>query len=163
MKLGSLLLMATVMVSPAFGTEWAFPEDGPSSSGDSMLGKSGKSYEYHTVTNHSPEEVVLWYAKKMKLGENHDLVKKAKAGFQSLDKQAMLSYNVVRDTDEEESGTIISAMLSPEIAHIQIFIRPENDPQNDVTISIAKTSKGTAVSVIQSLPSEDNTKVTKAK
>jgi hypothetical protein len=74
----------------------------------------------------------------------------------------MASFSVVRDTDEEKSGTLISTMLSPEIAHIQIFIRPENDPENDLTISIAKTAKGTAVSVIQSLPSEAKENVAKA-
>jgi hypothetical protein len=37
---------------------------------------------------------------------------------------------------------------------VQIFVRPENDPQHDITISIAQTGKGTLVTVIQSVPSK---------
>ncbi len=164
MKFASLLvLIATTMLSPAFGTEWEFPEDGPSSSGETMLGKTGNFRYFQTVTTHRPEEVVLWYAKKLKLGESHDLVKKAKAGFRSLDKLTSLSFNEVRDTNEEKSGAIISAMLSPEIAHIQIFFRPENNPDSDLTISIAKTSTGTAISVIESLADQNSKNLARAR
>ncbi len=164
MRFASLFaLVGALMVSQVAGAEWVFPEDGPSSSGHSSLGKTGRFQGYCTVTNHSPEEVFLWYAKKLELGENHDLVKKAQAGFGSSEKLNLLSYSIGRDTDSEKWGAIIRGSLSPKVAHIHIFVRPKNQSKNDVTISIAKTPAGTAISVIQSLPSEAKNKVAKAK
>jgi hypothetical protein len=153
MKLASLLvLIATVIFSQASGAEWAFPENGPSASGASKDGDTVLFSDYRANTTHSPEEVFLWYAKKMELGENHDLVKMAKAGFQNLDKAGLYSYPHLKLGNTKEKSSFISANLSSDFALIHIFHRPKQNPESAVTISIAKIPKGTAISVIHSDP-----------
>ena len=164
MKLASLLiLIGAFSVSQASGADWGYPVDGPTSTVKHIVGKAGKFHSYRTLTKDSPEKVVLWYAKQLGLSENKHLVQMAKAGFHTITKSHSTSDILVRDTDEEKWGAVILSSLSADHANVQIFVRPENDPQNDLTISITQIPTGTAISVIQSVPSEDKKNVAKAK
>ena len=164
MKFASLLiLIAVVSVSQVSGAEWEYPAGGPTGSGEASVGKAGQLHSYNTLTKDRPEKVILWYAKQMGLGEDHGLVEKANTGFDKLDRINTGDYIVVRDTDKEKSGALIIATLSADHAHVHIFIRPENDSNNDMTISITKTPMGTAISVIQSVPTKANKNVAKTK
>lgn len=165
MKLASLLvLIAAVMVSQAFGADWEYPPGGPTGTSEHTLGKTGKFHTYHTVTKDSPEKVILWYAQKLNLKNDDELVKMAQAGFGKLEGVEQLGPNGMgRDFPTDKWGALYSATLSPKHANVHIFVRPENDSINDLTISITQTPTGTAISVIQSLPSKNTTKVAKAK
>ncbi len=164
MKLASLLILAlTVTISHAQGADWEYPTGGPTGTSEKSAGRTGNFHCYRIITKDSPEKVVLWYAKQLELRKDHSLVEKAKAGFNKLERLNQLSYMVLWDTESEEWGAIIYGTVSPEIAHIHFFVRPENKSEKDVAISIAKTAKGTAVSVIRSVPSEARKNVAKAK
>lgn len=164
MKLASLLiLIAAAMVSQVSGADWEYPTGGRTTTIKHIVGKAGKFDSYQTLTKDSPEKVVLWYAKQLGFSENKHLVRMAKAGFHTITKPHSTSDVLVRDTDKEKWGAVILSSLSAEHANVQIFVRPENDPKHDITISIDQTAKGTLVTVIQSLPSEAKKNVAKAK
>ena len=156
MKLASLLiLISAVSVSQASGADWDYPRGGPTNIGESSLGKAGRFRTCQILTKDKPAKVLLWYAEKLGLGENHGLVKLAEAGFDQLETNRRFEgeHIVIRDTNEEKWGALILWTFSAEHANVQILVQPENDPSNDVTISINQTSKGTFVSVIQ-VPTE---------
>ena len=164
MKVASLLiLIAAVSVSQASGAEWEYPAGGPTGSGEHSVGKAGNFHSYQTLTKDSPEKVVLWYAKRFGLKDDNGLVEHAKSGFGNLETMNKVTYTVVRDTDQEKWGALFFATLSPDYANVHIFVRPENKAENDLTISITQIPTGTAISVIQSVPSEDKKNVAKAK
>jgi hypothetical protein len=164
MKLASpLILIAAVSVSQASGADWDYPTGGPTSISESSLGKAGKFRTYQILTKDKSEKVTLWYAEQLGLGEDNGLVKAAEAGFDQLETHSTFDYVVGRDTNKEKWGALILASVSAKHASVQIFVRPENDPSYDVTISIHQTSMGTLVTVIQSVPTEAKQNVAKAK
>jgi hypothetical protein len=153
MKFASLLV-ATVFVSQASGAEWEYPAGGPTLTIKHIVGKAGKFSSSQTLTKDTPEKVFLWYAKQLGLSEDNGLVLKAKSGFNRIEKSNKTAGQHVRDADGEKWGAVILSSLTADHANVQIFVRPENDPQHDITISIAQTGKGTLVTVIQSVPSK---------
>lgn len=165
MKLASLLVViAAVSASQASGGDWNYPRGGPTGITESSLGKAGEFRTYLILTRDKPEKVILWYAEQLGLGEDVGVVKAAEAGFDQLETNMRFEgeHIVVPDLNEEKWDALILWTFSAEHANIQILAQPENDPSNDVTISINQTSKGTLVSVIQ-VPTEARKNVAKAK
>lgn len=155
MSLVSLLLIVAAVSAPRPKADmWDYPAGGPSSTAQRSLATTGNFRSFATVTKDPPEKVVLWYAKRLGLGDNDGLVKAAEAGFGKLETPLEGHDGVAHDTDAEKWGALIEYSLSADSAHVHILVRPENDAAKDVAISINQSTKGTAISVIASVPPE---------
>jgi hypothetical protein len=151
-RLSFLLLTLTFLSQQPAEATWNYPADGPTSQGEHRVGKAGQLRSFSTVTKASPEKVVLWYTKRLGLGDDHALVKLANVGFHQIKKPQESRYTVVRDTDAERIGALIVSTISADSAHVHILVRPENDSARDISISIVQLPSGTSISVVQSAP-----------
>jgi hypothetical protein len=159
MSLLSLLLsVAAISATPSNSDTWDYPAGGQVSSEQHSLGKAGEFHSYSTVTKDSPEKVILWYAKRLGLSENNSVVIAAEAGFGKLKVPHEGRIGIVRDTDAEKWGALFNYNLSADYVHANLFVRPENDAENDLAISIHQSPQGTTISVIQSVHRKDTDK-----
>lgn len=159
MKYFTALLLASVTLLPRMQTqaaEWEYPKDGGrTDSSKHIVGKAGAFQSYQTITQDSPEKVVLWYAKQLGLDDDHRLVRRANMGFRVSKNQkgvTKLHTLLVRGKMAEKLGGIYLETVTPESVNVQMFVRPESDAQQDLTISISSTAKETLITVIRSIP-----------
>lgn len=141
------LLGLSVPVYAADG-DWDYQASSGSVS-ESHAGKAGLFRSYDFVTTDSIEKVVLWYAKRFGLPEDHSLVEAARAGFSKLPGTLVVTTGYGHDTDKRKDHTTIAGFVTSEDAHITFLHRPDFSGGSDVSISLSTVTKGTSIIVVQ--------------
>lgn len=137
----SLLLMPWSICDGA-DSHWDYTQEGSMGVSEEFAGRAGKFRSYECVTNDSAEKVVLWYAKRLGLPEDHSLVAIAEKGFSTLGNRTLIKTGFGHDTEDRKDHTSMVAQLGPTHAHITFLHRPNFDGKQDVTISIAGLPDG---------------------
>ncbi|MCA9123334.1 MAG: hypothetical protein H6822_08290 [Planctomycetaceae bacterium] len=131
-------------------SKWDYTQNGSVGISEERAGKAGNFRTFETTTDDSAEKVVLWYAKRLGLPQDHSLVTRAEKGFATLENQTIIKAGHGHDTDDRQDHTTMVALLGPAHAHITFLHRPHFDSQQDITISIAQLPDGkTSVVVIR--------------
>ena len=95
------------------------------------------------------EKVVLWYANRVRLPEDHTLVENAKLGFSNLKNELDIRMGVGHDTDERRDHLSILGTITSKHAHVTMIYQPDLDKKTDVIISITQTPDGANVHVFR--------------
>lgn len=144
----SLLLMPW-SICDAANSPWDYTQEGSAGVSEESAGRAGNFRSYECITNDSVEKVLLWYAKRLGLPDDHSLVAIAEKGFSTLWNRTLIKTGFGHDTDDRKDHTSMVAQLGPTHAHITFLHRPNFDGKQDVTISIAGLPDGkTSVVVI---------------
>lgn len=152
----TLLIAGTVTVSllPLSATVHAADSDrdyrtDSGSVSESHPGDAGRFRSYDLVTPDSIEKVILCYAKRFGLPEDHSLVAAAKAGFSRLPGDLSFKTGFGHDTDKRRDHTNMAGSITSEHAHITFLHRPDFSGRRDVSISLSSVAGGTSIIVIQ--------------
>ncbi len=100
-------------------------------------------------TEDSIEDVVSWYAKRVGLPSDHELIKKAKMGFGKLD--ARWGVNSIHDGNRsgKRSHTVVLGDFSRNHGDLTIVHQPNLRKKTDVFISITQRDDWTSIKVLQ--------------
>lgn len=147
LTLSLLPLSATVH---AADSDWDYRTDSGSVS-ESHAGNAGLFRSYNFVTTDSIEKVVLWYAERFGLPEDHSLVAAARSGFGKLSAPLDVTTGYGHDTDKRKDHTTIVGSITSEHAHITFLHRPDFSGRSDVSISLSSVAEGTSIIVVNSI------------
>ena len=151
MSVGPLfVLMTSLAVCCGEESDWDYPKSGPSGISVERAGNAGRFRTYHCSSDDSPEKVLLWYATRIGLPEDHSLVVAARKGFSNLENDQIIKTSHGHDTDDRKDHTTMIALLSSKHAHITFLHRRSFEGNQDVTISIAGgPNSKTSITVIE--------------
>jgi hypothetical protein len=142
--------MTSIAVHGEDESYWEYPKSGPNGTSVEHAGKAGRFRAYYCKSGDSPEKVILWYAKRIGLPEDHSLILAARNGFSNLENYHINKAGYGHDTDDRKDYTTIIALLSSEHSHVTAVHRPSLEANHDVTISIASLPNGgTSITVIE--------------
>jgi hypothetical protein len=148
-------LLMPLSICHGADSKWDYSHDGSMGVSEELAGNAGNFRTYECTTNDSAEKVVLWYATRLGLPEDHSLVAAAEKGFSTLANSMTIKRAHGHDTDDRKDHTTIVALLDPTHVHITFLHRTRFDGKQDVTISIAGSPEGkTSVVVIHPIVSE---------
>ena len=143
-----LFLLTPLSIYQNSDSEWDYQKNGSIGVSEERAGNAGKFRTYNCTTDDTTEKVVLWYAKRLGLPEDHSLVTAAEDGFSTLEQQKIVKTACGHDTDVRKDHTTMVAMLGPKHVHITFLHRRSFDGRQDVTISIAQSPAGTTSIVV---------------
>lgn len=144
----TLSLLRFPVAIHAADSDWDYLADSGGVS-ESHAGKAGLFRSYHFVTPDPIEKVVLWYAKRFGLPEDHSLIVAAKAGFSTLPGTRVVTTGYGHDTDKRQDHTTIAGSVTSEDAHITFLYRPDFSGGSDITVSLSTVTRGTSIVVLR--------------
>ena len=134
---------------------WDYPlPNAPTEIHEVSAGRAGNLRVFVCRTTDSVEKVVLWYAKRLHVGDDQNLVRAASQGFKKAE-QDSIQFSTVNDTNERRDYTYFSADFVKSEPHISIWHRPDFNQSATVTISISKISTGTSIHIIKQTARND--------
>lgn len=148
-RLAFVTLFSFGMAATTYGEDtWDYPS-GRNGVNQVAAGRAGQLRVFDCQTTDSVETVVLWYAKRLGLKDDHRLSVSASKGFDKLENDTDFNYGFGHDTDNRRDHTQMMAHVTPSHAHVTFLHRPDFKRPSSVTISIAESPNGTSVHVIQ--------------
>jgi hypothetical protein len=148
------LIIVTTTFADGFGGDFDGHWDYPNNSAGGVSESSGLvSFTNSTRrTTDSVEKVILWYAKRLDLPDEHELVEAAEEGFSNLDNRLSVRSGFGRDTTDREDHISMLGSITSKHAHVTMIYQPILTQKTDVVISITQTPDGTNIHVRRQEP-----------
>ncbi len=140
----------------SFSQRWDYPHNSAGGSGESTGVVSFSRSTRRTTDN--VENVVLWYAERVGLGQDHTLVVNANKGFSKLKKRLDIRSNIGHETEEMRANLAILGTITSDHAHVTMIYQSSLEEKTDVVISITQTPDGANIHVLRQNTKERITK-----